>query len=184
MKEAGGFTLVELLVVIAILGVTIGVTSGILLSLMKSYSKTQVLGEIEQQANFATMKMEKELRDGYWVFKADGSELLFYTKDGAYIYYFVTDGILGRQVFTVDDVGQPQIIDNSQVTDDASYNNGIGGVFVECIGSGGSCFSLESAVTPQIVSISMRFRQAQQFPLNVFAGDVKVLDSIVLRSTY
>lgn len=172
-----GFTLVELLVVIAILSVTVGITSGILLSLMKSYSKTQVLSEIEQQANFATMKMEKELRDGYWVFTAAGSELLFYTKDGTYIYYFVTDGILGRQVFTVDDVGQPQIIDSSPVTDNAS----IGGVIVECVGS---CFSLESAVTPQIVSISMRFRQAQQSPLNVFAGDVKVLDSIVLRNTY
>jgi len=40
-----------------------GLTSDMLISLLRSNTKTQVINEIEQQANFVSLKIEKELRD-------------------------------------------------------------------------------------------------------------------------
>lgn len=57
-----GFTLVELLVVIALLGVSVGVTNDVLISLLRSYTKTQMEIELEQQSNFVGLKLEKEVR--------------------------------------------------------------------------------------------------------------------------
>ena len=58
-----GFTLIEMLLVVLLLALTVGLTIDMLLSLIRSNTKTQVINEIEQQANFVTLKLEKELRD-------------------------------------------------------------------------------------------------------------------------
>ena len=57
-KNQGGFTLVEMLLVVFLLALTMGLTSDMLLSLIRSNTKTQVINEIEQQANFVSLKIE------------------------------------------------------------------------------------------------------------------------------
>ena len=61
--EKKGFTLIELLIVVTLIIVTIGVSSDIILSLIRSYNKTTVTNEIEQNSNFILLKLEKELKD-------------------------------------------------------------------------------------------------------------------------
>ena len=62
-----GFTLIELLLVVGLLALTVGITSDILLSIVRTYNKTQVTNEIEQQANFVSLKLEKEIRNAQTV---------------------------------------------------------------------------------------------------------------------
>ena len=50
MTKQKGFTLVELLIVVSIIIIVVGVTGDIILSLVRSYSKTQITNEIEQNA--------------------------------------------------------------------------------------------------------------------------------------
>ena len=58
MNAKKGYTLIELMLVIALLALTAGVTGDIIISLVRSYSKTQVANEIEQNAGFVSLKLE------------------------------------------------------------------------------------------------------------------------------
>lgn len=57
-----GFTLLELLIAISLLAITAGLTGDILLTLVRTYNKTRITNEIEQNGNLALSKIEKELR--------------------------------------------------------------------------------------------------------------------------
>ncbi len=57
-----GFTLVELLVVVALVAVVAGVSADIIFSLVRSNAKTKITNELEQSANSALLKIEKELK--------------------------------------------------------------------------------------------------------------------------
>jgi prepilin-type N-terminal cleavage/methylation domain-containing protein len=58
-----GFTLIELLIVVSLIIIVVGVTGDIVISLVRSYNKTQITNEVEQNGNFAITKLEKELRN-------------------------------------------------------------------------------------------------------------------------
>src|SRR3990167_7157761 len=62
-SAVGGFTLVELLIVVALVIISAGVTSDIILTLIRSYNKTRISNEIEQNGNFVILRLERELRD-------------------------------------------------------------------------------------------------------------------------
>lgn len=167
-----GFTLIEMMVVVALLAITVGVTSDILISLVRTNTKTQVLNEIEQQANFVSLKIEKELRDARLISQPEnggsGNTLEFQTKDGSTVTYSLgTDSrVLMRTVTGV----------NLPVTWDGSP----GGVAVSC---GGNCFEVIGS-SPQVVKINMTFRQAQDEAGVSYSGEAKIESSIVVRSTY
>lgn len=63
MKNNKGFTLVELLIVVSLIIITVGVASDIVVIVVRSYNKTQITNEVEQNANFVLNKLEKELRN-------------------------------------------------------------------------------------------------------------------------
>ena len=176
MKNQGGFTLIELVLVIGLLAISVGVTNDILISLIRSNNKTQVITEIEQQSNFVSLKIEKELRNARAVSiplnGESGTTLTFETRDGVQIEYSVdtdtgvinrTEGLAGSAL---------------ELTNDASP----GGVKVTCEGGSG-CFSV-SGINPQIVSIKMIFSQSQSTPIAAFAGDVDIDSTVVIRNTY
>ena len=55
-NNQSGFTLIEMLIVVVILAIVVGMTSDMLMSLIRSNTKTQVINELEQQANFVPSK--------------------------------------------------------------------------------------------------------------------------------
>jgi prepilin-type N-terminal cleavage/methylation domain-containing protein len=169
-----GFTLVELVLAIALLAVSVGVTNDILMSLVKSNNKTQVMNEIEQQSNFVSLKMEKELRNARDVTTpasgSSGTSLIFETKSGSIIEYDVdiNSGKVKRKI----DAGAPT---------DITSNNNPGGVVATC--GAPNCFFV-SGFNPQVVSINIIFSQAQSGVNSSYTGHTQIQSTIVVRNTY
>jgi len=175
--SSSAFTLVELLLVVALLGLSLGVTTDILLSVTKSYNKTQVLNEIEQQANFVSLKMTKELRTATNIYDPTtdpgdlGTTLRFLTRSGDEIKYYIEDGVIYRQVTVLDVPG---------TTYQVTSPTGIEGVSVICTDK---CFTLISE-NPDIITFSLVFKKPNLSPLSTLNTDIKIEDTIVLRGTY
>lgn len=167
-KETKGFTLIELLITIALLSISVGVTTDIILSITKSYNKTEVANELEQNANFVLLKMEKELRNASSILvpstvNTPSTVLTFIDRDGISVTYDVTNGILNR-------AGAALVNDNTTV-----------GIFVEC--PSGSCFTLKNS-SPQVIQLGLRFRQRNSTGGSAFTGTVDLNNTLVLRGTY
>ena len=168
-----GFTLVELLLVIAILGIAVGVTTDILLSLVRSYGKTQIINDIEQNANFVTAKLEKELREANSVtdVTSGGIPEISLVLDAKTVYYRLANGELLRRV------------------DSSSYQNitqdkDPGGVFVACGSVDGiSCFNVVTG-SPTIVSYSFIFSQPSTITGSVFSESIETGGTVVIRNSY
>jgi len=169
-----GFTLIELILVIALLGISVTVTNDILVSLIRSNNKTQVINEIEQQSNFVSLKIEKELRNARFVNTPlageSGKTLVFQTRDGSTIQYDIdTDtGIMSRTL-------------NAGTKYDLTSNAIPGGVVVSCGAS--NCFSV-SGYNPQIINMNIIFTQAQPTPTSSYTGSISIKSTIVIRNTY
>jgi prepilin-type N-terminal cleavage/methylation domain-containing protein len=166
-----GFTLIELLLVVALLAISVGVTNDILISLIRTNNKTQVMNEIEQQSNFLSLKMEKELRNARTVTTpsedGSGDTLLFTTRDGNTIQYELISGIIYRTF-------------NSGGAVAATSNASPGGVVAECPEG---CFTTNGS-NPQVVNININFSQAQQGVGNSYTGKIGIKSTIVIRNTY
>lgn len=170
-----GFTLIELLIVVALLAISVGVTNDILISLIRSNNKTQVMNEIEQQSNFASLKIEKELRNARMVnvpaAGSNGTVLEFSTRDGNTIIYEVnTLGVITRKF-------------NTEAAINVTSNDAPGGVLASCSGGADNCFSV-SGVNPQIVNINIDFTQAQPGFGSSYSGKIGIKSTIVIRNTY
>lgn len=173
MKKQQGFTLIEMIIVVVLLAVTVGMTSDILMTLIRSNTKTQVLNEIEQQANFVSLKIEKELRDAISVKSDFPNTLSFTTRDGTQVTYTCDDNAEGGTVGNITrsvDGGDPYPV---------TSGNSPGGVDVVC----STCFSIVST-NPEVVKINMEFKQAQQGAGLSYSGSAVIDSSIVIRSSY
>jgi prepilin-type N-terminal cleavage/methylation domain-containing protein len=177
MIGSSGFTLIELLLVVALVGISIGITSDVLVTLMRSFNKTQVLNEVEQQSNFVFLKLTKELRDAQTVsvpatMGVSSNTLTFTTRSNKTVTYAL-GGANGNEMTRGEGVSNPTMtsLTSPQV---------IGGVSVECTTG---CFKLVS-LSPTIVSFSMVFKQANASAQNTFKGEIRLEDTIVLRNSY
>jgi prepilin-type N-terminal cleavage/methylation domain-containing protein len=170
-----GFTLVELLLVIALLSISIGVTGDIMVSLTRSYNKTTVVNEIEQQVNFIGLKLEKELRNATNV-TANSTQMQFDSGTGTVCYNY-SNGNLYR-------TASAGICTYSTAAADAlvatpSINQSLLGVNATC---GANCFSVTST-SPQVVDIDMTFSQASGGGVS-FSGNIVLRNTIVIRNSY
>lgn len=175
-----GFTLIELMLVVVLLGVSIGVTNDILMSLVRSNNKSQVMNEIEQQSNFVSLKIERELRNARSITtpiaSGSGTLLKFETKSGLIIEY---------DVYVINDSSLGLIrrrVGGSGAWTNVTSNNNPGGVLAACI-SGSSCFSV-SGFNPQIVNINIKFSQAQATANSSYTGKTSIQSTVVVRNTY
>ena len=164
------FTLIELLVVVTLTALAVGITGDILVSVTKSYNRTQVMNEVEQQANFVSSKLNRELRDAYSVESTNSNEIVVRTKNGVdNVKYYLnsSDSRFYRQVGTGTAVPL-----TSPLTK-------IEGVRVKC-GNGG-CFSINNNPPPYIVTYSLIFDKGDTATIK---STININDTVVLRGTY
>jgi prepilin-type N-terminal cleavage/methylation domain-containing protein len=179
MKK-NGFTLVELLLVVALTALAVGVTGDILVSLIRGYNKTNVINEIEQNANFISQKMNKEIRNAVEIVQLDtagtspptqgetSTEVTFVDRDGITINYTIANDIITRNY-------------DSGGDEPLNINLPPNGVKVSC--PGGVCFTLLED-NPQVLQISIMIEQAGDPSTVVFQGDIMIEDTVVIRDTY
>lgn len=179
MKQNKGFTLIELLLVVALTSLAVGVTGDILVSLIRGYNKTNVINEIEQNANFISQKINKELRNAAQITQLDpagaspplqgetGNEVTLVDRNGIIINYKIQNDVMTRNY---DGGGDDALTINSPPN----------GVKVSCPSP---CFTLLED-NPQVLKISIMIEQAGSPATVVFQGDIMIEDTIVIRDTY
>ena len=169
-KNQGGFTLVEMLLVVLLLALTMGLTSDMLISLLRSNTKTQVINEIEQQANFVSLKIEKELRDSVDVKipggGSSGDSIELTLRSGSKVTYRLQENVLQRSI--------------TGTFFPITSNSSPGGVVVS---GNGSPFTITGS-NPKVVKLNMTFSQAQSGAGASYKGSIKLEPSIVIRSSY
>lgn len=169
-----GFTLIELLIVIGLTGLAVAITSDILLSVTRSYNRTQILSEIEQQSSIITLKLNKELKNSVDILSpslinTNSNELSFVTQiDGEQkiITYFINNNVLFRQ-------------ENNSDPIPISSDRGLQGVEVTCEVED-NCFVLNSK-NPLVISYNLLFKKPSSFGIS---NDILVSNTIVIRGSY
>jgi len=175
MRKNKGFTLIELLVVVSLIIIVVGVTGDIIVSIVRSYSKTQITNEVEQKANFVITKLEKELRNASTVLNQTGTELQFTRRlnSGGYetiTYDIVDDGTITREISGSGE-GPVLLINNSDIA----------GVYLIPISSS---FSDETvAGGPTVIKINLSFRQIGN-PAVQFTQKIDLETTVVVRGSY
>lgn len=161
-----GFTLIELVLIIGLLVLTVGVSGDIIITLIRSYNKTQVMNEIEQSADFVLLKLEKELRSSESVSSTD-TTLEFTDKFENSVIYSVSNNVISRNGINLTD---PSFLG--------------GGVSITCPSN--VCFLVSgSPEGSQAVRITIDFSQsAEATGLRIFEGEVSIDTTIVARGTY
>lgn len=191
-----GFTLVELLLVVALMSISFGVTSDILVTLMRSFNKTTVINELEQQAGAVTQMIEKEIKNAAVVTNPGGNTNILQFEDtlGAVAFYeYRSDNGIGtlyrypfpQSVNSDTNRRRYSITINPSIypaTGNPSANRPIGGASVTCTNAAG-CFRV-NAGRPSIVQIDFRFTQSQASANNSYSGHVDISQTIVARNTY
>ncbi len=176
-----GFTLIELLLVIGLIGLTVGVTGDIILSLIRSYSKTQSTTDVERAANFAVGKLEKEFKNAVSVTPFNNStSLSFETKDSdgttrSVTYEVLTGASCGltgtkRCMKRTVDAGSPTFL-----TDTSETN-------IVCTGPSSSCFD-ELLDNPSTLQLFLRFTKMNN-TTGVFSGSVDINTTVIAKGTY
>lgn len=164
-----GFTLIELIIVVGLIALTIGVTGDIILTLVRSYTRTQIETEVEQNANFIFQKIEKELRGAERIDSVTlgGTQLDFTYKDTSDIdvpvTYLVTNGEVRRT-----EAGNTDIL---------SVNSGVDQITVSC--GTGTCFTLIQN-DPDIIQMHFEFA-----PTNTTISHPLIIENtVIVRKTY
>lgn len=170
-----GFTLIELLLVVSLMAISIGVSGDLLISLVRGFNKSKVINEVEQNANFISQKMNKELRNakglvGIAQGEATNTITLRDSMDNQII-YSCQNGVLNRTE------GSPG------VTLALTSNTGVYGVSVSGTIDGNNCFKL-LVENPAVLQIGIQLSQSGSGSGRVFEGIIKIEDVITIRDSY
>ena len=179
-SAVGGFTLIELLIVVALVIISAGVTSDIILTLIRSYNKTRISNEIEQNGNFLTLKLDRELRDAISIdtTQTTSTKLVFTIVNSS-----GTQDTVTYAVKSVSGVGSVVRSTGSSPTEVLLTNNSSPeGIAVEVGDASNPNFKLIGS-SPTVVKLNFKMYQVGS-PVNQFTGQTTIRDTIVVRGTY
>lgn len=172
IKKKAGFTLVEMVLVVGLLAISFGVTSDILISLVRSQTKSRVMNGIEQQANFVSLSIEKELRNAVSVRRPHvsigGSTIIIERRNGEEVEISVNES--GLITFT-----DPLHGGSYNLTDNTSP----GGVNVT-----GSFSLSDTGVFPVVVGYNLVFTSSDMTGNVPSSETYTISNTVVVRSTY
>ena len=170
-KKVLGFTLIELLLSVTLLAVSIGISSDIIITLVRTFARTQISNDVEQTVNFVFLKMQNDLKNSVGVKRTavGTTETLVLTpKSGSSITYTFTAST-PNAVFQRNGA---DLIDTTPVT---------GGVNINC--TTGNCFEIVNN-KPVTIKINMSFSSANAPTGSIFNTTVSIQDTFVVRGAY
>ena len=176
-----GFTLIELLLVIALLSITVGVTSDILVNLIRSYNKTHAMNNVEQTANFVSMKLTKELRNASGVITppttgTSGPTLVFSDRNNNQVQYSVSGNAVVRCI----------LVSGACQAGTSFPLNITGATYTDAVNATcpvNPCFTRRSS-DPDAVDINIIFDQANTGGNPQFTSRVNIKTTVIVRNTY
>lgn len=183
IKNNSGFTLIELLVVVSLIIIVVGVTGDIVVSLVRSYNKTQITTEVEQNANFSMNKIEKELRNATQVLAVESERLSFSQRKA--------NGQLETVEYTVEDSSTladgtsgvfhlARSVDGGAKVPLTNYSSPLGVTVIR----GTTAFTnISPAEGPSVVKIVLAFRQIGN-PAVQFTQTTTLESTVVVRGSY
>jgi prepilin-type N-terminal cleavage/methylation domain-containing protein len=160
-----GFTLVELLISVALLAISVGISSDIIVSLVRTFGKTQVLNDTEQTVNFVFLKMQNDLKNSITAETTPDGNTLTLTKQD-----------YGETEYHVTATAPPQLERDGIPLIDT--DSAIGGVTIACAGD---CFEV---VTTDPFSVKINLTFSQTSGAGIFDTTVSIEDTFVVRGSY
>lgn len=179
-KDNSGFTLIELLLVVGLLALSVGVAGDIIVTLIRSYNKTQITNEIEQNGNFVMNKLENELRSSQTVTDPTtlnlGQTSLTFERDVAGTTATITYELQNGKLYRTYDDG------TSSTTAILTNDDSVKGVTVTCPAN--SCFTLIKR-DPDVVLVNFNLQNVGSTGVaKPFTGSMDISSTIVLRGSY
>lgn len=191
-KKSTGYTLLELLIVIGLIGLTVGVTGDIILSLVRSYTKTQATNELERTSNYAVTKIEKEFKNAVSnvTFGDSTDSVSFYTKyyNNSTLYpvsYRYTPACPSTDTGNQGCIQRCDKLETSCIAGDWKPITDTDIVIV--LTNGGKVFSKASPgdSTPVALSLNMKLtKNINGSTNNPFSGELVVKTTVVAKGTY
>jgi len=166
-------------VVVALIIITVGVSGDIIVTLVRGYNKAKIVNEIETNANFVMMKLEKELRNGTHVDYVNGGSVGTCGRSINFVKLELDDSTLEVEYV---------IQANGSITREAAGNtytltnaDPVTGVMADLSAPSQFCWI---STNPDVVSINLVLRQTDVSGNAIFTGDVELNSTIVVRGTY
>lgn len=165
---AKGFTLIELLLSVGLLALTIGLAADIIVTLVRTNGKVQVFNEVEQEANYIFLRLQRDIREALSAEVVDSNTLRITPKVGEkYTYVAIPATATSPATFTRG---------GYDLTDTVSNR---GSVVIEC---NGSCFT-QVGTSPTAIQINLTIRQ-RNAASNIFSSSVTLSDIFTVRASY
>lgn len=180
-RKNKGFTLVELLVVVSLIIIVVGVAGDIVITVVRSYNKTQITNEIEQNANFVINKLEKELRNATEVVSANSQSVVFVqTLDNGSTQNVTYSVVDASDEFGADDgvYALAKTVNSGSPVALTNYNSPRG----VTVDNGDTAFEQISS-NPDTVKVTLTLRQIGN-PTVQFTQSTTLEKTVVVRGSY
>lgn len=173
-QNQAGFTLVEILLSVALLGISASVASDIILTLIRTYNKTQVQNELEANGNFVIQKIEREAQ-GASSLSVDGTGKVLTIRK-------ISGAVTTNYVYRIENSGSVGAVTRQigSGVKDTLTNTDLNGVAVNV---GTSSFALTSpSSSVQVLKIILNISQNGDATNNpAFSGELPIEGTIILR---
>lgn len=171
----------ELLLSVGLLALVIGLSADIIVTLVRTNTKIQVLNEVEQEANFIFLRLQKDIRSALSATVTGGTQLSLPQADGTIIDYQVREdgGINWFERRLREDAGDTDAEFYSLTDPEATR----GSIEITCL-TYNKCFEkINSGTTPMAIKINLNIAQKNTLS-KLFGASIRLTDTFIVRGSY